>query len=138
MPLSRETVAALRKAIAERPAPKEEGDDDLVFITKFGKRWFKETSDNPISKECGKLLEQLKIKRPGLNFYGLRHTFETVGGNSKDQVAVDAIMGHAEDSDDMSAVYREGVEDDRLLAVVNHVHRWLFPPKKNKPRRKAK
>jgi hypothetical protein len=27
----------------------------------------------------------------------------------------------------MSAVYREAVGDDRLQAVVDHVHDWLFP-----------
>ena len=67
----------------------------------------------------------LELKRPGLSFYALRHTFETMGGDSRDQVAVDAIMGHARD--DMASVYREKIEDDRLEAVTKHVHTWLFP-----------
>ena len=36
-------------------------------------------------------------------------------------------MGHAEAGNDMSAVYREGVDDDRLKAVTDHVRQWLFP-----------
>ena len=27
----------------------------------------------------------------------------------------------------MSAVYREGVDDDRLKAVTDHVRQWLLP-----------
>jgi len=37
-------------------------------------------------------------------------------------------MGYAEASKEISAVYREGVDDDRLKAVTDHVHQWLFPP----------
>ena len=54
-------------------------------------------------------------------FYSLRHSFETVGGNTKDQIAVDFIMGHAPDANDMSAVYRESIDDSRLLDVSNFV-----------------
>ena len=43
-------------------------------------------------------------------------------------MAVDYIMGHADDS--MAAIYREDVFDERLKAVTDHVHNWLFPPKK--------
>src|SRR5262249_5057649 len=78
-PLWSETVAALREALTSRPTPKDEADADLVFITKYGGRWFKGTYDNPVSKEMGKLLKELGIRRKGLNFYALRHTFETVG-----------------------------------------------------------
>lgn len=41
-------------------------------------------------------------------------------------------MGHAESGSDMSAVYREGVDDDRLKAVTDHVRQWLFPPAEQK------
>ncbi len=40
-----------------------------------------------------KLLKALDIRRAGVSFYSLRHTFETVAGASKDQVAVDVVMG---------------------------------------------
>jgi hypothetical protein len=56
--------------------------------------------------------------------YGLRRTFETIGGESRDQVAVDVIMGHARG--DMASVYRERISDERLRAVVEHVRQWLF------------
>ena len=54
----------------------------------------------------------------------LRHTFETIGGESRDQVAVDHIMGHARD--DMASRYRERISDERLKAVTETIHRWLF------------
>ena len=38
-PLWPETVVALKTAIAERPMSKGKADADLVFITKYGRRW---------------------------------------------------------------------------------------------------
>lgn len=92
--------------------------------------WAKEDCDNPISKETAKLLKELGIARPGLNFYALRHTFETVAGEGRDQVAVDHVMGHARD--DMASVYRERISDERLKAVADHVRTWLFPQEKGR------
>jgi len=57
-------------------------------------------------------------------FYALRHSFETIGGESRDQVAVETIMGHSRD--DMASVYRERIGDDRLQAVAEHVRQWLW------------
>lgn len=125
-PLWPETVTALREAIGSRPEPKDEADAGLLFITKFGKPWGKETSDNPVSKETAKLLKSLGIQRKGVNFYALRHTFETIGGEVRDQVAVDHIMGHARD--DMASVYRERISDERLRAVTDFVRQRLFGP----------
>ena len=70
------------------------------------------------------LLRRLGLTRPELTFYALRHTFETIGGESRDQVAVDAIMGYSRD--DMASVYRERISDERLLAVSAQVRRWLL------------
>jgi integrase len=122
-PLWPETVAAIREAIAARPKPKDDDDEDLVFITKHRLSWHKTTDDNPISKETRKLLDALGIGG-SRNFYALRHTFETIGGEAKDQVAVDHVMGHARD--DMASVYRERISDERLRAVSDHVRNWLF------------
>jgi integrase len=83
-------------------------------------------------------LDALGIHRPGLSFYALRRTLATIAGAARDQVAVDYIMGHAKA--DMASVYREAVDDDRLRAVSDHVHDWLFPPTEQgkKPARRRK
>jgi integrase len=122
-PLWPETVAALRDALARRSEPKDSADSGLFFLTKYGGSWHKETEDNPVSKEMRKLLDSLHINGRR-NFYALRHSFETIGGEAKDQVSVDHIMGHARD--DMPSVYRERISDDRLRAVTDHVRKWLF------------
>lgn len=133
-PLWPETVQAIREALSSRPEPNDQADADLVFITKYGKRWAKPAGhlradgtptppDNPVSKEMRKLLDSLGLNG-NRNFYALRHTFETIGGEAKDQVAVDYLMGHARD--DMASVYRERISDVRLRAVSDHVRLWLF------------
>jgi integrase len=118
-----ETVEAIREALARRPEPKRAEDAGLVFITKYGYRWHKGDTNNPLSAETRKLLDALGINGHR-NFYALRHTFETIGGEAKDQVAVDHVMGHARE--DMASVYRERVSDERLKAVSDHVRRWLL------------
>src|SRR5207342_195190 len=93
-PLWPETVAALREALARRPEPKDPADAGLVFVTKYGKRWAKPAGtlradgtptppDNPVSKETRKVLDTAGING-NRNFYALRHTFETIGGEAKD------------------------------------------------------
>jgi len=122
-----DTVQAMRKASAERPEPKETEHANLVFITKYGLPWAKDTADQTLAKEFGKLLRSLHINgRQGLGFYTLRHTFRTVADESKDQPAVDFTMGH--EVPHMSSVYRETISDERLKVVTEHVRAWLFPP----------
>jgi len=124
-PLWPETVAAIEDVLTHTPEPEREAVADLVFLTKHGKRW-SAGRRVPITHEFTKLLNQLDIKRPGLNFYALRHTFQTIGEQRQDLVAVQSIMGHAPASNDMSSVYREEVGDDRLQAVTGHIRSWLF------------
>ena len=123
-PLWKETVAAIREGLVGRPAPKNPDHADRVFITKYGHPWANETASSPVGKETTKLIIDEKVHRPGLGFYALRHTFETIAGGSKDQVAVDHIMGHARD--DMPSLYRERIDDKRLQSVAQHVRKWLF------------
>jgi integrase len=128
-PLWPETVAAIQEALACRREPKDPADAGVVFVTRTGQAWHTDTSESPISYEVGKLLRRLGIGgRKGLGFYTLRHTFRTVADEAKDQPAADYIMGH--EVAHMSSVYREGISDDRLRAVADHVRGWLFgdPP----------
>jgi hypothetical protein len=104
-----------------------------------GVAWHKtDVPDNPVSKEMAKLLKIVGVDRQGLGFYGLRHGFETIAGQTRNQPAVDRIMGHAERSDDMAAVYRQEEGDDtmvdRLRAVSEHVRKWYLS---GKPKKKA-
>jgi integrase len=119
-----ETVAAIRAALAKRPAPKDKADAGLLFITKYGEAWVKDTLDNPVSKEFAKLVRGIKKTLKELGFYTLRHVFRTIADAAKDQPAVDFIMGHARD--DMASQYREGIDDERLQAVAEHVRVWLY------------
>ncbi|MDZ4686827.1 MAG: tyrosine-type recombinase/integrase [Planctomycetaceae bacterium] len=127
-PLWTETVAALRGVLSHRRPAADSPDEDLVFLTRFGRRWVRCNAngnpDDAVAKAFAKQLSALGLKRDGLNFYALRHTFETIAGESLDQVAVDALMGHARD--DMASAYRERISDKRLMAVVNQVRAWLF------------
>jgi integrase len=121
-PLWPETVAALKVAISERKRPKR--DAGAVFITQLGNDWMHGTTD-AVGQEFRKLLQRLGINgRLGLGFYSLRHTHRTVADATKDFPAVRLIMGHADASID--AVYREQIDDERLIAVTQHVHDWLF------------
>jgi integrase len=117
------------------------GGAGLVFLTQQGRPWVRSESHegevdhkgrprvpvmiDGIGLEFGKLLRATGIARPGLGFYALRHTFQTVAEKSRDSVAVGAIMGHVDAS--MAGAYREGIDDDRLREVVGVVRAWLWP-----------
>lgn len=139
-----ETVKAIREWLTMRPTPRDDADANLMFITKYGASWYKQPKveelsaekpwpslATPVSGEMRKHLLALKLHQPGRSFYTLRHVFETIGGESCDQVAVNHVMGHADQS--MAGVYRERISDERLEKVATVVHDWLFGlPKRRK------
>jgi integrase len=135
------TVVAMKQALEFRVMPIDSEDEELVFLTRQGRCWHNDSPSSPLSAEFRKLVQSVDrqaecsvmdeggappapIYRRGLGFYALRHTFETIAGETRDQVAVDHIMGH--ERDDMATVYRERIGDERLIAVTQHVHDWLF------------
>jgi integrase len=129
VPLWTETIDAIKTAMAKRTEPKEPQEE--IFITKFGKLYRCEVGLNPISAEFKKLRESVGIDDAGKSFYALRHTFQTIGDQTRAYVAVRYCMGHVDNS--ISGQYREHIADSELLAVTTHVHDWLFPKQKPKP-----
>lgn len=143
-----ETIDAIRKAIANRYDNAPASLADRVFITKRRQAWFRDDEkDSPVSKQFAKIRQRALIdpmtKRligegvkkklatkqaadrwRGVGFYSLRHAFETIGGGSKDQIAVNYVMGHSDDS--MAAVYREGIDPQRIVDVCQHVRAWFL------------
>jgi integrase len=144
-----ETCQALRVALQQRPEPKDQADADMVFLTIQKNRWVRCTPSrttagkfavvDTISARFKSLLQKLGINgRRRLGFYTLRHCFETVAGETKDQVAVNHVMGHVDET--MAGEYRERISDDRLQAVTECVRAWLFgvaPNKRTKGARPA-
>jgi len=129
-PLWPETAEALRQAIANRPEPKQELDKPLVFVTVRGRQWLNSSGQaNPVSVLLRKVMKEISIHRKGIGPATFRHVFETIGGGTPAQtaqVSVNYIMGQS--NPPVANHYREGIEDTRLRAVVDHIHAWLFPP----------
>lgn len=123
-PLWPETVAAIDAWLPLRQPPHDKQYKNLVFLTRCHGPWYDDTNRNPISAEFRKLLNRLKLYRPGLSFYALRHTFQTIGDETGDYLATRLVMGHTDDS--MSGAYRERFPDERLVRVTDHVRHWLF------------
>jgi integrase len=118
IPLWPETVEALRLSLSRRYKPKPEFQDRF-FIRPNGDDWG--SSAKPISKQVRQALQRAGI--PRRTFYDLRRTFATVGSGAKDQIAVNAIMGHVDPG--VPAMYRQEIDRARLEAVTNHVREWL-------------
>lgn len=125
-----ETVQALRVALAVRPKAKDEASADLAFLTPLGWPYLRfrgETcSVNGIAEPFRKLCKAAGVENRG--FYSLRRTLATVGDAARDPVALRHVMGHAAPSSDMGDVYRQNIDDERLIAVAEHVRAWLWPP----------
>lgn len=126
-----ETVAALKSSIAKRPKPNDSVDSDRVFITRYGHPYVRWSGDGLEGKWTDGLaaVSFFHFRNLGINggasFYSLRRMTETIGGDAKDQVALDMIMGHK--TAGMGTDYRLHFPDARLEAVAATIHAWLFP-----------
>ncbi len=129
-PLWPETAKAIEEARALGRVPNDDADAGLVFITEKGKRFVRDRClgvkgsirSDGVAISFKNL--QTRLGLSGFGFYALRHTHRTIADGAKDQPAADLIMGHADQS--MAGKYREGIEDERLKAVTDHVRKWLF------------
>jgi integrase len=129
VPLWPETIELLKKWLKKRK--KREGQQDLVFVTEKGCPLVTVQTNGLIVDAIGqafsKHLRKHELKRPGISFYALRHTFQTISDETKDFPAIRLVMGHVADERDMSAKYRQSISDERLQAVVEAVRQWLKP-----------
>jgi len=138
VPLWPETLEALRQTLSHRPKAATDEAKILVFLTARGQPWVREvvhrsadgsikkvTPTNAVCQEFAKLMVTLGLKRKGVGFYALRHTFRTWADETRDQHAIHRIMGHAIPG--MSGIYIEEISLERLRAVVDHVRSKVFP-----------
>ena len=133
-PLWPETVEALKVVIERREKREAQWEkknkgkpSPCLFVTKFGTTYEKDSST--VTNQFAKLLDATDLRKKGRGFYSLRHVFRTVADGTRDFPACRLIMGHTDDS--MDAVYTESIDDERLQAVVDHVHGWLWPEEEN-------
>ncbi|MCZ6654329.1 MAG: tyrosine-type recombinase/integrase [Planctomycetota bacterium] len=136
LPVWRETVSALEAVLAHRPEPKHEEAERLVFLTSTGRPLVRQnlkaiedgsskvSNIDKLGADFNTLLNSLTIKRRGIGFYTLRHTFRTWADETHDQHAIHRIMGHAIPG--MSGIYVEDISLQRLRQVVDHVHDVLW------------
>ncbi|MFH1265810.1 MAG: tyrosine-type recombinase/integrase [Planctomycetota bacterium] len=125
IPLWGETVAAVEEAWSNQPA--SPSHEHSAFVTSLGTPWAsRDGKSSLITMQFRRLLRSLELYRPGVGFYSLRHVFRTVADETLDFPAVNLIMGHVDRT--MGATYRERIADERLVAVTEHVRRWLFSP----------
>jgi integrase len=122
IPVWPETVAAVRDWLAVRPAPRDPAHADLLFVTYKCGSW-KDDTGRALSHEFRKLADSVAVNGHR-GFYCVRHTFQTIGDECGDFIAVRKIMGHV--SNDIGDVYRERVGDERIRKVTEHVRGWLF------------
>jgi integrase len=119
VPLWPETCKALTAVI--RPG------DEVAFRTKRGNPWTSKGVmgvDSPISPKFTKLCRDIDIYKPRRGFAALRHTCQTIGEESGDHAAIESILGHLPNANDMSGIYRERMTDERLQRVVDYIRAW--------------
>jgi hypothetical protein len=81
----------------------------------------------------------MKTEAAAANWISIRSmasSREPLGRETKAQLAVNAIMGHAPAANDMASIYRERISDERLREVTDFVRTWLFGTKKPAAKRR--
>jgi len=115
-PLWPETVEALAAWLDRRPATKS----NLAFVLNDGRSLSPTNAD--VAKRFRAVRDMAGVTQGGFSW--LRKTFATYASESGDQVAVNFIMGHVDQT--MPGIYRQLVREKRLTVVVEIVRSWLF------------
>lgn len=125
-----ETVAAIERYLKVRPKPAKSEYAKLMFLTSGGKPYvryaltadgdFRDKRDK-IAERYGIYLRRLGQARHGRGYYSLRRTARTIAAETGQELAIDLILGHADDSGDMARVYTQVVLDEKIKLVCEHI-----------------
>lgn len=127
------------KALGELPRHKSRAN---VFTTRHGNDYVRQhvndagvlVARDGIAREFLKTVKAAGLDIPaGLGFGKLRATFRTAADGCRDTNASKRIMGHELGVGSVEEHYIDGISLERLQAVTDHVHSWLFG---RKPRRR--
>jgi integrase len=139
VPMWDRTARAIRDALAVRPKAASQQYDDRAFLTRRGVPYRQQSVSatneaklriiqrDALGEEFAKVLNELGMKRDGLAFGALRHTFNAFAGQSGDVEARNVIMGHA--MPNMQDWYEQFGEQmiKRCRRVTEFVEKCLFP-----------
>ena len=133
-PLWPETVAALREAIDRRAAtPKDPAHERLVFITKYGGSWAKDTPRQSASAqgdaEAARQAEAAPARAGVLRACGTRSRRSPARAGTRWR----STRSWGTPTRRMAAHYRERISDERLRDAVNVVRKWLFRRESSTP-----
>jgi integrase len=141
---TREALNRVRALKHSRGALDSAGDSALVFMTRIGLPFYRETEihadveiddkkirkvigvkiHKPILCTFGRMVRELKLE--GVSFYRLRHSFKTLGKRARDREVLDLMMGHKDTS--TGKIYdHEEIGWKRVQRVARIVYRQLWP-----------
>ncbi len=132
------TIEAIRQWLPHRPAAREPGHGDRVFLTRLGNPLVRSTipldddgdiasvnPDDAWGKELDKLIRAAGFKRPGLRSHALRRSHSTAANDVLDRDARRMVMGHGFEG--MDPHYVRGLfPAARLKVVTDHVGHVLL------------
>ena len=131
IPLWPETIKTLKAVLSSRPESMDQDDAGLLFIGRRRQNYIGNHKGYRVTAEWRRVADKAGIEER--TFYDGRRTFQTIAEGARDLVAVQSIMGHAPASGDMSAIYRQRVDDDELRKAYpgppeteNTVRGWPF------------
>lgn len=114
-PLWPESIEAIKAWLEIRP----ECESQLAFVLQDGRELSSDNGD--VSKRFRSVRDLAGVRDGGFSW--LRKTFATYASESADQVAVNFIMGHVDNT--TPGIYRQLIRSKRLNAVVEVVREWL-------------